>query len=133
VPGAGAAGGLGAGLLAFLDARLRSGAELVLDATRFASRVAGADLVVTGEGRADAQSAYGKLTQAVTHAARVAGVRVAMVVGGTAAGYEALLSQGVEAIEVSTPEGMRLTEAMRNPESLIEDAAARLAQRLQSH
>ncbi|HAF09336.1 MAG TPA: glycerate kinase [Chloroflexi bacterium] len=133
VPGAGAAGGLGAGLLAFLDARLRSGAELVLDATRFASRVAGADLVVTGEGRADAQSAYGKLTQAVTHAARVAGVRVAMVVGGTAAGYEALLSQGVEAIEVSTPEGMRLTEAMRNPESLIEDAAARLAQHLQSH
>src|SRR5438046_1607325 len=77
VPGAGAAGGLGAGLLAFLDARLRSGAELVLDATRFASRVAGADLVITGEGRADAQSAYGKLTQAVTHVAREAGARVA--------------------------------------------------------
>src|SRR6266540_1582560 len=106
VPGAGAAGGLGAGLLAFLDARLRSGAELVLDATKFASRIAGADLVVTGEGRADAQSAYGKLTQAVTRAASAAGVRAAMVVGGTAPGYEALLSQGVEAIEVSTPEGM---------------------------
>src|SRR5205085_408598 len=101
VPGAGAAGGLGAGLVALLDARLRSGAELVLDATKFASRIAGADLVVTGEGRADAQSAYGKLTQAVTHAARDAGVRTAMVVGGTAAGYEVLLSQGVDAIEVS--------------------------------
>jgi glycerate kinase len=132
VPGAGAAGGLGAGLLAFLDARLRSGAELVLDATKFASRVAGADLVVTGEGRADAQSAYGKLTQAVTHAARDAGVRVAMVVGGTAPGYEALLSQGVEAIEVSTPEGMPLADAMRNPEPLIEEAAARLATTLGS-
>ena len=130
VPGAGAAGGLGAGLLAFLDARLRSGAELVLDATKFAARIAGADLVVTGEGRADAQSAYGKLTQAVTHAARDAGVRAAMVVGGTAPGYEALLSQGVEAIEVSTPEGMPLSEAMRNAEPLIEAAAARLAAKL---
>ena len=130
VPGAGAAGGLGAGLLAFLDARLRSGAELVLDATKFASRIAGADLVVTGEGRADAQSVYGKLTQAVTHAARDAGVRAVMVVGGTAPGYEALLTQGVDAIEVSTPEGMPLADAMRDAEPLIEAAAERLAARL---
>jgi glycerate kinase len=132
VPGAGAAGGLGAGLLAFLDARLRSGAELVLDATKFASRIAGADLVITGEGRADAQSAYGKLTQAVTHAARDAGVRTAMVVGGTAPGYEALLSQGVAAIEVSAPDGMPLAHAMRNADPLIEEAAARLAAKLRS-
>ncbi len=130
VPGAGAAGGLGAGLLAFLDARLRSGAELVLDATHFAARIAGADLVVTGEGRADAQSGYGKLTQAVTHAARDAHVRAAMVVGGTAAGYEILLAQGVEAIEISAPAGMPLADAMRNAVPLIEDAAARLAERL---
>jgi glycerate kinase len=130
VPGAGAAGGLGAGLLAFLDARLRSGAELVLDATKFASRIAGADLVVTGEGRADAQSVYGKLSQTVTHAARDAGVRAVMVVGGTAPGYEALLTQGVDAIEVSTPEGMPLADAMRDAEPLIEAAAARLAARL---
>ena len=133
VPGAGAAGGLGAGLVAFLDARLRSGAELVLDATKFGSRIAGVDLVVTGEGRVDAQSAYGKLTQAVTHAARGAGVRAAMVVGGTAPGYEALLSQGIDAIEVSTPDGVPLAEAMRNASALIEDAAARLAERLRSH
>src|SRR4029078_8007461 len=53
VPGAGAAGGLGAGLLAFLDARLVSGAELVLGAVAFAERIAGADLVITGEGRID--------------------------------------------------------------------------------
>lgn len=130
VPGAGAAGGLGAGLIAFLDARLRSGAELVLDATRFADRVRGADLVITGEGRVDAQSAYGKLTQAVTDAARREGVRVAMVVGGTAPGYEALLQSGVEAIEVSRPAGMPLAAAMRHAESLIENAAERLAKRL---
>src|SRR2546429_195964 len=83
-------------------AGLRSGAELVLDATKFASRITGADLVITGEGRVDAQSAYGKLTQAVTRAARDAGVRAAMIVGGTAPGYEALLEQGLETIEVST-------------------------------
>ena len=130
VPGAGAAGGLGAGLLAFLDARLRSGAELVLDATNFGARVAGAELVVTGEGRVDAQSTYGKLTQAVTHAARDAGVPAAMVVGGTAPGYEALLRQGVGSIEVSTPDGMPLADAMRNAPALIEEAAARLASKL---
>ena len=130
VPGAGAAGGLGAGLIAFLDARLRSGAELVLDATRFAARLAGADLVITGEGRVDAQSTYGKLTAAVTAAARAAGVRVAMIAGGTATGYEALLERGVEAIELSAPEGMPLGDAMANAVPLIEDAAERLARRL---
>src|SRR5205814_946148 len=83
---------------------------------------AGADLVITGEGRADAQSAYGKLTQAVTRAASDAGVRAAMIVGGTAPGYEALLVQGLEAIEVSTPEGMTVDDAMRNAEPLIEEA-----------
>ena len=87
---------------------------------------------MTGEGRADAQSAYGKLTQAVTHAARDAGVRAAMVVGGTAPGYEALLSQGIAAIEVSTPKGMALADAMRNAEPLIEEAAVRLAAKLRS-
>jgi len=50
-----------------------------------------------------------------------------MIVGGTAPGYEALLQQGIEAIEVSTPSGMSLAEAMRNAEPLIEAAAARLA------
>ena len=132
VPGAGAAGGLGAGLIAFLDARLRSGAELVLDATRFADRVRGVDLVITGEGRVDAQSAFGKLTQAVTDAARREGIRVAMVVGGTAPGYEALIERGVETIEVSRPAGMPLAAAMRHAEPLIEDAAERLAKRLRA-
>ncbi|HEY6003901.1 MAG TPA: glycerate kinase, partial [Anaeromyxobacter sp.] len=69
-PGAGAAGGLGAGLLAFADAKLRSGAAIVMTATRFDERAARADLIVTGEGRIDAQSAYGKLTGSVISKAR---------------------------------------------------------------
>src|SRR5881409_2802920 len=87
VPGDGAAGGLGAGLLAFLDARLVSGAELVLDAVGFDKRLDGASLVITGEGRIDRQSAYGKLTGAVAAAARRARVPVAAVAGAVGDGH----------------------------------------------
>jgi len=122
VPGAGAAGGLGAGLLAFLDARLVSGAELVLRAVGFAERIAGVDLVVTGEGRIDHQSGYGKLTGAVTAAARRAGVPVMAVAGALDAGHDAL---GLDAIAVAS-EGVPIAEAMREPLPLIERAAERL-------
>jgi glycerate kinase len=122
VPGAGAAGGLGAGLLAFLDARLVSGAELVLRTVGFAERIAGVDLVVTGEGRIDHQSGYGKLTGAVTAAARHAGVSVMAVAGGLGPGHEAL---GLDAIAVAS-EGVPIAQAMHEPLPLIERAAERL-------
>lgn len=130
VPGAGAAGGLGAGLIAFLDAQLRSGAELVLGAARFAERLRGADLVITGEGRIDAQSVYGKLTQAVVDAAAAAGIPIAIVAGGTGAGSEALRERGVGEIEITAPAGMPLAEAMARAEELIEAASERLARRV---
>src|SRR2546430_1864592 len=60
IPGAGAAGGSGAGLVAFLDAELLPGAPLVVDAAGLESKLRGADLVITGEGRVDEQTAYGK-------------------------------------------------------------------------
>ncbi len=126
VPGAGAAGGLGAGLIAFLDARLRSGADLVLDATGFGLRLDACDLVVTGEGQVDAQSAYGKLTGVVAERAHTAGRPVAAVAGGTAPGYGALFATGFDALEVTTDRPMTLEEAMVNAESLIESAAERL-------
>src|SRR5438309_3162402 len=122
VAGAGAAGGLGAGLLAFLDARLVSGAELVLRTVRFDERLVGADLVVTGEGRIDRQSGYGKLTGAVAAAARRAGVPVTAVAGSLGEGHERL---GLEAIAVAS-EGVPIAEAMREPLPLIEIAAERL-------
>src|SRR5438105_484388 len=122
VPGAGAAGGLGAGLLAFLDARLISGAELVLRAVGFAERIAGADLVVTGEGRVDQQSGFGKLTGAVTAAARRAGVPVVAIAGSLGAGHETL---GLDAIGIAS-EDVPMTQAMREPLPLIERAAERL-------
>ncbi|TMJ93225.1 MAG: glycerate kinase, partial [Actinobacteria bacterium] len=122
VPGAGAAGGLGAGLLAFLDARLVSGAELVLGAVGFAERLRGADLVITGEGRIDRQSGYGKLTGAVAAAARRARVPVVAVAGGLGLGHE---SAGLERIAVAS-EGVSLGEAMSRPLPHIERAAERL-------
>ena len=122
VPGAGAAGGLGAGLLAFLDARLVSGADLVLGAVRFAERLRDADLVITGEGRIDRQSGYGKLTGAVTTAARRAGIPVLAVAGGLGEGHDTLALDGI----ASASEGVMLAQAMSDPLPLIERAAERL-------
>jgi glycerate kinase len=122
VPGAGAAGGLGAGLLAFLDARLVSGAELVLRAVNFAERVKGADLVITGEGRIDGQSGYGKLTGAVTAAARRAQVPVAAVAGSIGPGHETLALDGLAVAS----EGVPLAQAMSDPLPLVERAAERV-------
>lgn len=130
VPGAGAAGGLGAGLLAFLDARLRSGALLVLDAVRFEAQLDRATLVITGEGRIDGQSVYGKLTQAVTVAARRHAVPVAAVAGMLGQGHEAMRDAGVGAIETLAHTATEREAAMRDPLPRIERAAARLVQGL---
>jgi glycerate kinase len=81
VPGGGAAGGLGAGLVAFLGARLRPGVEVVMDAVRLRERIADVDLVITGEGRFDEQSLRGKTPAGVINAAREAGVPVAVLCG----------------------------------------------------
>lgn len=84
-PGAGAAGGLGFGLLAFASARLRPGVEVVMEALDFEEQVAAADLVVTGEGSFDAQSLHGKVPAGVLRAAQLAGARVAILCGRAAA------------------------------------------------
>ena len=75
VPGAGAAGGLGAGLIAFAGADLVPGAQVVLEALHFADRIAGADLVITAEGQLDGQTAYGKSVAAVARATHARGHR----------------------------------------------------------
>jgi glycerate kinase len=82
VPGAGAAGGLGAGLLAFCNADLKKGIDLVLDATGFDEDLATTDLVITGEGKIDAQTRLGKAPAGVLRRARAAGKPVAALAGG---------------------------------------------------
>jgi glycerate kinase len=81
LPGAGAAGGLGFGLVAFLGARLRPGVDVVMEAVGFADRLARADLVITGEGKLDAQSLHGKVPAGVVRTARESG-KDAMILCG---------------------------------------------------
>ncbi|MBI2774211.1 MAG: glycerate kinase, partial [Chloroflexi bacterium] len=116
-----------AALLAFADAKLRSGADLVMSATRFDERARASDLVVTGEGRVDAQSGYGKVTGAVVERAKALGKPVAIIAGGVAPGYEVLFRSGLAALEVASEGVASLEEAMRQGEALISSAAERLA------
>ncbi len=104
-PGAGAAGGTGFGLLClrdrFASLELVPGVDLVMEATDFAARLASADIVITGEGRIDAQTAFGKTALGVARRAWQAGVRCIAVGGGVeAAGVEALEPLGVSVVAV---------------------------------
>ncbi len=107
VPGAGAAGGAGAGLIAFLDAELRPGAELVAEAVGLERRIAAADLVVTGEGRLDAQTAYGKTVATVARLARRQGRRVVALAGRVDDAQEACSALGLEAALSIVPPATR--------------------------
>lgn len=98
VPGAGAAGGLGAAVLFLLGGTLSPGAELLLDQAGFDGLLAGADLVITGEGRMDGQSAAGKVPGAVAARCRRAGVPCLALCGSVGDGAEALYDLGVTAI-----------------------------------
>lgn len=125
-PGAGAAGGLGAGLRAFLGATMRPGIGLVLEASGFAEKVSGADLVLTGEGRIDRQTAYGKTISGVVRAAQAAGVPVVAIVGSIGEGVENLYGLGLTSMFTLAPGPISLEEAMKNGGPLIANAAERV-------
>ena len=98
VPGAGAAGGMGAGCIAFLGAELKSGIEAVLDALDFGRRLRGADLVITGEGRIDSQSVHGKVISGIAKRTKPKNVPLIAIVGGIGPGAEEAYDLGVTAI-----------------------------------
>ena len=126
LPGAGAAGGLGAGLLFFTPARLRPGVEIVLEATRFDQLVEGADLVITGEGRTDFQTAMGKAPVGVAEQAKRHGVKVVCLSGGLGDGADDVLARGVDAVASVVPEPMSLEACMARGAALVEAGAARV-------
>lgn len=128
LPGGGAAGGLGAGLVAFCGARLRPGAELVMEAVGLEARLAGADLVVTGEGRLDRQTAYGKTAAAVGRLARKLGVPAVAICGsiGEEVDRQLLEDCGLVGACAAVARPMSLQEAMGGVEALLEQAAERL-------
>lgn len=98
LPGAGAAGGLGFGMAAFCGAQLRMGIDAVLDAVGFNSLLPGTDVVFTGEGKIDSQSARGKVVSGVAVRCRKAGVPVVAVVGQIGQGFEEMYQQGLTAV-----------------------------------
>ncbi len=130
LPGAGAAGGAGAGLVHFLGATLQRGAPLVVEAAGLDAALAGARAVFTGEGRVDAQTAYGKGPVEVARRARAAGVPVVLIAGSLGAGWEAVLDQGVTMALPLTEETMPLEEMQARAAELLSAAAARACARL---
>jgi len=127
LPGAGAAGGLGGGLLSFLGARLQPGIELVLDALDFDQRVNGCDLCLTGEGRLDGQSVSGKACLGVAQAARRAGVDTVALVGSIGPLAQRTIDAGLKAYHVIGP-GLSAEQSMRRAAELLESATAKLLQ-----
>jgi glycerate kinase len=125
VPGAGAAGGAGAGLIAFLDATLVPGAPLVVEASGFDAKLNGADLVITGEGQADAQTGYGKAPGEVAKRAKAARIPVLLIAGSKGPGWEALSGLGVTAVVTLDEEGDNLQQLMRDAGQLLTQTAAR--------
>ena len=127
VPGAGAAGGLGAGLLAFAGAQLEAGVPLIAEACGLAGRIAGADLLLTGEGRLDAQSAYGKTPVGVARIAKAQGVPVIAVAGALAPGYEAVYACGIDAAYSCCAAPMPVSQAVAHAPQYLRDVAEALA------
>ena len=126
-PGAGAAGGLGFAMMAFFGASLRSGAEIMIDATRLRDRLAGADLCITGEGRLDAQSLSGKAPFAVARLCKELGVPCVAIVGSATPDAEAAREQGLAHWLTLSPPA-EIGESMVRTKQLLEARAGELLQ-----
>lgn len=126
-PGAGAGGGMGAGLLAFTNATLKRGVELVVSHTGLEKHLKGADLAITGEGRVDSQTAFGKTPSGVAAVARKLGVPVVAIGGGLADDAAGVFAHGIDGLETATPNAMPLEEAIGKSRQYLQDAAERVA------
>ena len=124
VKGAGAAGGMGAAVLAFLSARLRPGIDIVMEEVGLAEKVIGASLVITGEGRIDSQTVHGKTPVGVARVAKAAGCHVIGIAGSLSDDYEVVYEHGLDAVFSIIPGPMNLQEALNlGSESLAEFSA----------
>jgi glycerate kinase len=117
-PGAGAAGGLAAGLIAFAGAEVRLGFEVVAEAIRLRERLSGADLVITGEGRLDGQTQYGKAVMGVARMASESGIPVLVVPGALGDGWDAVLPY-VDGVEPLAGGSVTAQQALENPLDLL--------------
>ncbi|WFA08073.1 glycerate kinase [Tissierella sp. Yu-01] len=124
IPGSGAAGGLGAGLIAFCNASIEPGISKILDITGIDSYLIDADLVITGEGRIDGQSVFGKVPVGIAKRSGKYNVPVIAIVGSIGEGVAEVYSHGIDAIIDIINKPMTLEYAMANAEELITKSAS---------
>ncbi|ALC55029.1 glycerate kinase [Bacillus thuringiensis] len=127
IPGAGAAGGMGAAVISVLKGDLRRGIEIVLDYTNFDKHIEDADLIITGEGRIDEQTAYGKAPVGVAGRAKRFSVPVIAIGGSVSSDYSAVYEKGIDAVFSITTRLMTLEEAYRVAEENIEMTTKNIA------
>ncbi len=125
IPGAGAAGGLGYGLMEFCGGKLKSGIEIILDLIKFDSYLDGVDLVISGEGRIDGQSVYGKVPVGIAGRAKKKNIPVLVVVGDIGPKVDSVYDHGIDAVMSSVNKAMSLEEAMSRSYELLIDSSAR--------
>ncbi|KWT67081.1 glycerate kinase [Hyphomicrobium sulfonivorans] len=125
--GAGAGGGIGAGLMAFTNATLKRGVELVVAATRLEQHMKGASLAFTGEGRVDFQTAFGKTPSGVANAAGKHGVPVIAIGGGLSDDARGIFEHGIAGLEAATANVMTLDTAIEKTRQNLQNAAERSA------
>ncbi|MDR1046007.1 MAG: glycerate kinase [Candidatus Adiutrix sp.] len=129
-PGAGAAGGLGAAFLFFTEAEFRPGGQLVLEEGAFRQKAAGADLIVTGEGQSDYQTACGKAPVGVAALGHELGIPTVLLSGALGQGYQDLYRHHIAGMMSLAPGPLDLDRAMAEAPQLLEEAAVRLARLL---
>ena len=123
--GAGAAGGLGAGLVAFAKAKMKSGVDIVIDATNLERHMKNTNLVITGEGRVDSQTAYGKTPSGVAKSARKHGIPTLVIGGGITDDAKDIFSNGIDALESACARDMSLEDAIKHSREHLANAAER--------
>lgn len=123
IPGSGAAGGLGAGLIAFFNAKLESGIKTVLEISGFEEKLKNTDLVITGEGKTDHQTLYGKAPAGIAKIAKKYNIPVICLSGSLDEDIEKLYDEGITAFFSITNGPMELQDAMQNCKTLLESAS----------
>jgi glycerate kinase len=130
IPGTGAAGGLGAGLIAFLDGQLAKGVSILADKTGLDAAAARADIVITGEGGIDFQTQFGKTPYGVAQAAKKHGKPVIAVAGTVGEGVEELYSKGIDVVISIIDRPLNLDEAIQGTATLLETTGERIGRLL---
>ena len=124
-PGAGAAGGLGAGLIAFAQGEVKPGIDLICDVLGFEEHLTGVNLIFTGEGRVDSTTVYNKAPIGVAKRAKIHNIPVILLVGSLGRGYQAVYDYGIDAVVCIQDRPMSIRESLRRCYALLVDATVR--------